>query len=163
MKDESSSGTHPSSFILHPSPRGSIEHFGELKADGSTACGCWIYSGVYHGFNKANTREPRGRYAHGWGYAWPLDRRILYNRASADPDGKPWSERKALVWWDDEKREWAGHDVPDFTRGKAPDSSSTATSAFSAGSPASVTVPSSVPVTTPWMALRSVVTSPTLP
>jgi len=98
-----------------------IHHFGELQNDGTTACGCWIYSGVFDGGNKANARAPRGRYGHGWGYTWPLDRRILYNRASARPDGKPWSERKALVWWDEEKSEWAGHDVADFTRGKAPD------------------------------------------
>ena len=98
-----------------------VGDYRDLKADGSTACGCWIYSGVFDGENKANARAPRGRYAHGWGYAWPLDRRILYNRASARPDGKPWSERKALVWWDDEKREWTGHDVADFARGKAPD------------------------------------------
>ncbi len=103
---------------IHGGP--DIKHFGQLKADGSTSCGCWIYSGVYEGENKANARAPRGRYGHGWGYAWPLDRRILYNRASADPDGRPWSERKALVWWDEEKREWIGHDVADFTRGKAP-------------------------------------------
>ncbi len=121
MKHESGKETHPSSFILHPSPRAAIRHFGELANDGSTSCGCWIYSGVYDGANKANARDPHGRYAHGWGYAWPLDRRILYNRASADPDGKPWSERKALVWWDEERREWVGHDVADFTRGKAPD------------------------------------------
>ncbi|HVE73099.1 MAG TPA: molybdopterin-dependent oxidoreductase, partial [Thermoanaerobaculia bacterium] len=100
--------------------RENIKHFGELKADGTTSCGCWIYSGVYDGANKANARDPQGRYAHGWGYAWPLDRRILYNRASADPDGKPWSDRKALVWWDDAKAEWVGHDVADFTRGKSP-------------------------------------------
>ena len=107
---------------IHGTQQGSsVKHFGELKADGSTSCGCWIYSGVYDGANKANARDPKGRYAHGWGYAWPLDRRILYNRASADPAGKPWSERKALVWWDEEKREWTGHDVADFTRGKAPD------------------------------------------
>ena len=98
-----------------------LHHFGELKSDGSTACGCWIYSGVFDGENKANARSPRGRYAHGWGWAWPLDRRILYNRASARPDGTPWSERKALVWWDESMGEWTGHDVPDFTRGKAPD------------------------------------------
>jgi formate dehydrogenase major subunit len=108
-----------------PSPsarlRMTLRHFGDLQADGSTSCGCWIYSGVFDGENKANARKPHGRYAHGWGYAWPLDRRILYNRASADPAGKPWSERKALVWWDKEKREWVGHDVADFTRGKAPD------------------------------------------
>jgi formate dehydrogenase major subunit len=107
-----------------PGDRGTgqpLKHFGELKADGSTACGCWIYSGVFDGANKANARDAKGRYGHGWGYAWPLDRRILYNRASAKPDGTPWSERKALVWWDAEKREWTGHDVADFTSGKAPD------------------------------------------
>jgi formate dehydrogenase major subunit len=49
-----------------------------------------------------------------WGWAWPHNRRILYNRASADPEGKPWSERKRLVWWDDQKKEWVGHDTPDF-------------------------------------------------
>jgi formate dehydrogenase major subunit len=55
-----------------------------------------------------------------WGWAWPADRRILYNRASADPDGNPWSERKALVWWDHESSQWTGHDVPDFVPDKAP-------------------------------------------
>ena len=112
----SGGGPSPSSRL-----RMTVKHFGDLRNDGSTSCGCWIYSGVYDGANKANAREPHGRYAHGWGYAWPLDRRILYNRASADPEGNPWSERKALVWWDEAKREWVGHDVADFTRGKAPD------------------------------------------
>ena len=101
--------------------RGSIKHFGDLKSDGSTSCGCWIYSGVFDGENKANGRNPKGKYAHGWGYAWPLDRRILYNRASAAPDGTPWSERKRLVWWDEVLGEWTGDDVPDFTKGKRPD------------------------------------------
>ena len=119
LNDEraTSAAAHRASLIAHRSP---IRHFGELRNDGSTTSGCWIYSGVYDGSNKANARAPKGRYAHGWGYAWPLDRRILYNRASADPSGKPWSERKALVWWDEEQREWVGHDVADFTRGKAP-------------------------------------------
>ncbi|HTI25861.1 MAG TPA: molybdopterin dinucleotide binding domain-containing protein, partial [Kutzneria sp.] len=54
-----------------------------------------------------------------WAWAWPANRRILYNRASADPDGKPWSDRKSLVWWDGEK--WTGHDVPDFDADKKPD------------------------------------------
>jgi formate dehydrogenase major subunit len=107
--------------VLREIHGGSIRHFGDLRSDGSTSCGCWIYSGVYDGENKANGRAPMGRYAHGWGYAWPLDRRILYNRASARPDGKPWSERKALVWWDEDKREWVGHDNADFMRGKPPD------------------------------------------
>ena len=55
-----------------------------------------------------------------WGWAWPANRRILYNRASADPDGQPWSERKALVWWDEEQGKWTGHDVPDFEKDKSP-------------------------------------------
>ena len=103
------------------SDTGPIKHFGELKNDGSTACGCWIYSGVFDGENKANGRSARGKYGHGWGYAWPMDRRILYNRASAAPDGTPWSERKKLVWWDETKEEWAGDDVADFTKAKRPD------------------------------------------
>ncbi|HJT17696.1 MAG TPA: molybdopterin-dependent oxidoreductase [Thermoanaerobaculia bacterium] len=101
--------------------QGNVNNFSSLKTDGSTTCGCWIYSGVYDGENKANKREPHGRYGHGWGFAWPLDRRILYNRCSAAPDGKPWSERKKLVWWDESKGEWTGDDVPDFTKTKRPD------------------------------------------
>ena len=100
-----------------------VTGFKELKNDGSTACGCWIYSGIMpaQGENKANKREPHGLYGHGWGFAWPSDRRILYNRASARPDGKPWSERKKLVWWDEQQEKWTGLDTPDFTPTKAPD------------------------------------------
>ncbi len=94
----------------------------ELRDDGSTACGCWIYSGVYgpDGVNRALRRDPRGPYAHGWGFAWPDDRRILYNRASARPDGRPWSERKKLVWWDGAEGRWTGLDRPDFPATKPP-------------------------------------------
>ena len=100
-----------------------VSGYRDLKNNGSTACGCWIYSGMMPApdENKARKREPHGLYGHGWGYAWPSDRRILYNRASARPDGKPWSERKKLVWWDEEKKEWTGHDIPDFTKKKPPD------------------------------------------
>jgi len=98
-----------------------VDGFAELKADGSTACGAWIYSGVFgrDGVNKANARKSRDYLGHGWGFAWPSDRRIIYNRASARPDGRPWSERKKLVWWDSEK--WTGIDVAGFVQGKAPD------------------------------------------
>jgi formate dehydrogenase major subunit len=98
-----------------------LNGFAELKADGSTASGCWIYSGVFgrDGVNKANSRKSKDYLGHGWGFAWPSDRRIIYNRASARPDGKPWSERKKLVWWDSEK--WTGIDVAGFVQGKAPD------------------------------------------
>ena len=94
-----------------------------LKNDGSTACGCWIYSGVFpDGENNARTSASRKDYlGHGWGFAWPNDRRILYNRASARPDGKPWSERKKLVWWDETKSEWTGSTRPTSRKDKPPD------------------------------------------
>jgi formate dehydrogenase major subunit len=103
--------------------RALVSGFKDLKTDGSTACGCWIYSGIMpnEGENKANKREPKDFLGHGWGFSWPADRRILYNRASARPDGKPWSERKKLVWWDEEQKKWTGSDVPDFVDDKAPD------------------------------------------
>jgi formate dehydrogenase major subunit len=95
-----------------------IEGFTSLKDDGSTASGCWIYSGSYRdGINMTARRKPyweQNWIAPEWAWAWPHNRRILYNRASADPDGKPWSEEKALVWWDENKKEWVGHDIPDF-------------------------------------------------
>ena len=100
-----------------------VPGFTALKADGSTVCGCWIYSGVFpepHR-NRANERDSQDFYGHGWGFAWPSDRRILYNRASARPDGKPWSDRKKLVWWDDASHKWTGIDVPDFVATKPPD------------------------------------------
>jgi formate dehydrogenase major subunit len=99
-----------------------VDGFASLADDGSTACGCWIYSGVYpaQGRNLARERDGRGPYGHGWGFAWPADRRILYNRASARPDGRPWSDRKALVWWDEARGEWTGLDTPDFARSKPP-------------------------------------------
>jgi formate dehydrogenase major subunit len=96
----------------------------QLKDDGSTACGCWIYCGVRaDGVNQAARRKPGAEQswvAPEWGWAWPLNRRILYNRASADPEGKPWSERKALVWWDEDAGKWTGHDVADFVAGRPP-------------------------------------------
>ncbi len=102
-----------------------LDSFLQMRADGTTSGGCWIYSGVYAGgVNQAARRKPRceqGPVAGEWGWAWPLNRRILYNRASADPEGRPWSERKAYVWWDGEKGEWTGSDVPDFERTKSPD------------------------------------------
>jgi formate dehydrogenase major subunit len=102
-----------------------LSSYTELKRDGSTTCGCWIYSGVYaDDVNQADRRRPgqeQSWVAPEWGWAWPLNRRIIYNRASADPDGKPWSERKRYVWWDEEKGRWTGLDNPDFNATKRPD------------------------------------------
>jgi formate dehydrogenase major subunit len=102
-----------------------VDGYTSLKGDGSTACGCWIYSGVYAGeVNQANRRKPgyeQDLYALEWAWAWPMNRRILYNRASADPEGRPWSERKKLVWWDPGQGKWTGLDVPDFKDDKPPD------------------------------------------
>ncbi len=102
-----------------------LDGYTALKADGSTACGCWIYSGCYADeVNQTARRKPGSEQswvAPEWAWAWPANRRIIYNRASADPDGKPWSERKKYVWWDAEAGEWTGADVPDFKKDKAPD------------------------------------------
>ena len=101
-----------------------LTSYTEMTADGSTAGGCWIYTGVYaDGVNQSARRKPGSEQnwvAPEWGWAWPANRRTLYNRASADPDGKPWSERKAYVWWDDDEQKWTGHDIPDFVATKAP-------------------------------------------
>ncbi len=95
-----------------------LSSYTEMKPDGSTAGGCWIYTGVYAGgINHSASRKPGSEQswvAPEWGWAWPSNRRILYNRASADPQGRPWSERKAYVWWDEPSGKWTGHDVPDF-------------------------------------------------
>ena len=98
--------------------------FAALADDGSTTCASWIYSGVFPAPDKnlAASKQPDPPGQPGaqlnWGYAWPANRRMLYNRASADPSGKPWSERKKWVWWDGAK--WTGYDVPDFAATKAP-------------------------------------------
>ena len=104
-----------------------IEKYQELKDDGSTACGGWMYCGVYpkEGHNQARSRipdKPGGPGSHlGWAFAWPSNRRTLYNRASADPEGRPWSERKKMIWWDEADGKWTGTDVPDFIPDKRPD------------------------------------------
>jgi formate dehydrogenase major subunit len=112
--------------------------FVHLKDDGTTAAGIWIYTGatVWDAGGKVVNRaaarkkaDEKDYLAHGWGWAWPANRRIIYNRASADLKGKPWSEKKKLLWWDpeapgaeaDKKGKWVGLDVPDFNPFLAPD------------------------------------------
>jgi formate dehydrogenase major subunit len=106
--------------------RKQVAGFQELKDDGTTACGSWLYSGIFprEGHNQAQAREadgPDGPGTHlGWAFAWPDNRRTLYNRASADPEGRPWSERKRLVWWDEAKGRWQSPDSIDFEPDKHP-------------------------------------------
>jgi formate dehydrogenase major subunit len=101
-----------------------LSAYTDLRDDGSTSSGCWIYCGAYAGgVNQTARRKPASEQnwtGPDWAWAWPANRRILYNRASADPEGRPWSERKALVWWDEEQGRWTGHDTPDFEATKPP-------------------------------------------
>jgi formate dehydrogenase-N alpha subunit len=101
-----------------------IASFGHLRDDGSTMAACWIYTGCYTEAGNLTARrdnaDPSGLGVHpNWGFAWPANRRILYNRASADPDGRPWSERKRYIEWDGAR--WTGPDVPDYGPTVSPD------------------------------------------
>ena len=105
-------------------PNQHLPGFAALKDDGSTTCASWIYCGCFPapGNNLTAARNPDPPNSPGaqlgWGFAWPANRRVMYNRASADLDGNPWSERKRWVWWDGQK--WTGYDVPDFAATKPP-------------------------------------------
>ena len=105
-------------------PSRHLAGFDELKDDGSTTCASWIYCGVFPAAdrNLAARKEPDPAGTNGaelnWGWAWPDNRRVLYNRASADLEGHPWSERKKWTWWDGKR--WTGYDVPDFSLTKSP-------------------------------------------
>jgi formate dehydrogenase major subunit len=94
-----------------------VPGFAALRDDGTTACGCWIYSGCYTEAGNAMARRDNadpaetGAYP-GWAFSWPANRRILYNRASADMDGKAWDPTRKLIEWNGTN--WAGFDVPDI-------------------------------------------------
>src|SRR5262249_39108432 len=117
-----------------------VATFGELRDDGSTACGAWIYTGLFApapdrplGYNHPANRKGDDWVALGWGFSWPANRRVMYNRASADPDGNPWPKEARLarqfaprdgktyrgyVYWDADRKRWVGLDVPDFIADK---------------------------------------------
>lgn len=97
--------------------------FALLQADGSTSCGNWIYSGCWTQAGNLTARrdnsDPTGLGVYpNWGFAWPVNRRILYNRASADKDGKPWDPSRPYMRWSGTA--WVGADVPDMRPNAAP-------------------------------------------
>jgi len=101
-----------------------LDGFAQLQDNGSTACGCWIFSGAWSSKGNMMARrdnsDPSGLGSTlGWGFAWPANRRILYNRASCDPSGKPWDPKRKVIAWNGQK--WAGVDVPDMRPDAAPD------------------------------------------
>jgi formate dehydrogenase major subunit len=113
-----------------------LAKFADIKDNGSTACGAWIYTGMFAptekeklGHNHAANRHGDSWVSLSWGFSWPANRRLMYNRCSADPDGRPWPKEARLarphghdgyVYWDVLKEEWVGLDVPDFAPKKKP-------------------------------------------
>ena len=94
-----------------------VASFAFLRDDGKTSCGCWIYSGCFteagNMMARRDNKDPDDTGAFpNWAWSWPVNRRILYNRASADINGQPWDPTRKLLWWDGAK--WTGYDVPDI-------------------------------------------------
>ena len=90
-----------------------------LKDDGSTASGNWLYCGAYTEAGNLTARrdnsDPSGLGIHqNWAFSWPANRRVMYNRASCNLDGKPWDASRRQVWWSEAAQKWVGNDVPDF-------------------------------------------------
>ena len=99
-----------------------LASFALLKDDGTTAAGNWLYTGSYPesgnlarrrmGVDDPKKNDPTGLgFYPNWAWSWPLNRRVLYNRASADLQGKPWDPARAGIQWNGSK--WVG-DVPDY-------------------------------------------------
>jgi len=100
-----------------------IPGFAALQADGTTACGCWIFAGCFtqagNQMARRDTADPSGLgLTLGWAWSWPANRRILYNRASCDASGSPYIASRKLIWWNGQK--WIGNDVPDFKADSPP-------------------------------------------
>ncbi|HXI92963.1 MAG TPA: formate dehydrogenase-N subunit alpha [Blastocatellia bacterium] len=93
--------------------------FAWLKDDGTTACGNWLYSGSWteagSQMQRRGTDDPSGLGIYqNWAWSWPANRRVMYNRASCDPAGKPWDASRKQVWWSETAGRWMGNDIPDF-------------------------------------------------
>jgi formate dehydrogenase major subunit len=100
-----------------------VDGFGQLMDDGTTMCGNWLHSGVYteagNNAQRRNTADPTGLGMFPtWAFSWPANRRIMYNRASADAEGKAWDPKRAGITWNPASEKWVG-DVPD-TKPDAP-------------------------------------------
>src|SRR2546421_3023309 len=99
--------------------------FAWLKDDGTTACGNWLYSGSWTEagaqMQRRGTEDPSGLgIFQNWAWSWPANRRVMYNRASCDPSGKPWDSERRQVWWNEAQQKWVGNDVPDFKADSKP-------------------------------------------
>ena len=93
--------------------------FAWLKDDGTTLSGNWLYCGSWTEAGamimRRDPSDPSGLGIHpNWAWSWPANRRVLYNRASCDVDGKPWDASRRQVWWNESGQKWVGNDVPDF-------------------------------------------------
>ena len=111
----------PTKFLAREGEQ--LPGFGVLQADGTTAAGCWIFTGSWtqagNQMARRDAADPTGLgNTPGWAWSWPANRRILYNRASADPSGAPWDPRRRFVYWNGKK--WDGADVPDMRPDAAP-------------------------------------------
>src|SRR5438552_3839696 len=93
--------------------------FAWLRDDGSTMSGNWLYCGSWPDTGsltqRRGTEDPSGLGVYpNWAWSWPMNRRVLYNRASCDPSGKPWDTGRSQVWWNEAQQKWVGNDIPDF-------------------------------------------------
>jgi formate dehydrogenase major subunit len=99
--------------------------FSWLRDDGSTMCGNWLWCGSWTEAGALTQRrvpdDPSGLGIYpNWAWSWPMNRRVLYNRASCDLNGKPWDPSRPQVWWNEAQKKWTGNDVPDFKPDSAP-------------------------------------------
>jgi len=99
--------------------------FAFLRDDGSTQCGNWIWSGSWTEagalMQRRGTEDPSGLGIYpNWAWSWPMNRRVMYNRASCDVAGKPWDSDRRQVWWNEAQKRWVGNDVPDFKADSPP-------------------------------------------
>jgi len=115
--------TAPDGKVLRPAGQ-QLSGFGELRDDGSTMSGCWIWAGSWteagNQMGRRDNSDPTGiGNTLNWAWAWPANRRVLYNRASADLEGNPFNPNRTLVKWNG--KTWGGADVPDYGATIAPE------------------------------------------